>query len=481
MSFYKNEIFADKVFYHIYPLGLSNAPRNNDFSQPAGNAFEVLESDLDRIRNLGVNALYMGPLFESTKHGYDTIDYYYVDRRLGNNEKFRHFCDAAHQKGFAIVLDAVFNHTGRDFFAFRDLIQNGKNSQYKDWFLNINFDRQSCYGDCFDYDGWAGCKDLVKLNLQNADVQNHIFGAVKFWMDEFKIDGLRLDAADVMDKGFLDKLGAFCRENNPNFWLMGEVVHGDYNDWTRDGRIDSVTNYQIYNSLWASVNELNFFDLSFNLNREFSSEKGLYRYAPLYTFLDNHDVNRLGSVLKNPQKQLYMVYGLMFSIPGIPSIYYGSEYGLKGVRNNEGDYQLRPSLPPFNPVPDYAKPDFDSAFLPVAIGSFAKVRDSSLALQKGDYQEVFVSNKQFVFARNYVGDSGEKESVLVVCNCDSEAATVSLSGDLLAQKVYSLNGKADGFKCFDLLSGKEQEGNVLNGIKISSYDVKFYKVLRYEM
>lgn len=475
MSFYKNEIFADKFFYHIYPLGLSNAPRNNNFSQPAGNVFEVLESDLDRIKNLGVNALYIGPLFESTKHGYDTIDYYYVDRRLGNNEKFKNFCKIAHEKGFSIVLDAVFNHTGRDFFAFRDLIQNGKNSQYKDWFMNINFDRKSFFGDNFDYDGWAGCMDLVKLNLKNTDVQNHIFGAVNFWLEEFNIDGLRLDAADVMDKAFLDKLGSFCKSKKADFWLMGEVVHGDYNDWTRAGRIDSVTNYQIYNSLWASVNEHNFFDLSYNLNREFSSEKGLYRYAPLYTFLDNHDVNRLGSVLKNPQRQLYMIYGLMFAIPGIPSVYYGSEFGLKGVRNNEGDYQLRPSLPPFNPVPDFARPDFDSRFLPEAIRCFAQVRKASKALQIGDYKEVFVSNKQFVFARNYVSLNGEKESVLIFCNCDSVDAEFALNDDLLRQNVYSLNGNTNELHCVDLLSGKEVNGNNIKYLKISPFDIKMYK------
>lgn len=467
MNFYTNEKLADKIFYHIYPLGLSNAPKNNDFCQPAGDAFEVLAGDLDRIKDLGCNALYIGPIFESSKHGYDTIDYYYVDRRLGNNQKFKKFCEVAHQKGFAIVLDAVLNHTGRDFFAFKDIIQNGRNSIYKDWYVNLNFERRSCYGDCFDYNGWAGCMDLVKLNLRNSDVQNHLFGAVKFWMEEFGIDGLRLDAANEMDKEFLSKLGSFCREISPDFWLMGEVVHGDYNEWAVEGRIDSVTNYQIYNSLWASVNEQNFFDISYNLNREFGKEKGLYKYAPLYNFLDNHDVNRLCSVLKNPQRQLYMIYGLMFAIPGIPSIYYGSELGIKGKRDSNGnDYQLRPSLPPFNPIPEFAKPDFNADFLFGAIKTFAELRKKSLCLQKGNYIEEFVSNKQFVFSRNFESENGENQTVLVICNCDSSEVEIKLS------KI--LHHRGGIFR--DLLSGYELGNGELENYKCSAFDIKFLSI-----
>jgi glycosidase len=136
----------------------------------------------------------------------------------------------------------VFNHTGRHFFAFKNLQQNGWNSSYKDWYLNVDFSRKSCFGDNFDYEGWAGCKDLVKLNLKNEEVRNHIFAAIDFWIDSFKIDGLRLDAADVISKDFLDALNSHCKNKKSDFWLMGEVVHGDYNDWAKPGRLDSVTN-----------------------------------------------------------------------------------------------------------------------------------------------------------------------------------------------------------------------------------------------
>lgn len=438
MNFFEKQIFADKIFYHVYPLGLGNCPKENDFHQEAGNFFEIFSTDLERIKNLGCNAIYLGPIFESSRHGYDTLDYHYVDRRLGNNQKFKEFCKTAHEKGFSIVLDGVFNHTGREFFAFKDIQKNGRNSPYKDWYLNLNFDRQSNYGDCFDYDGWSGCKDLVKLNLLNGDVQNHIFSEVKFWIEEFEIDGIRLDAADVMDGIFFEKLGTFCRLLKDDFWLMGEVVHGDYNDWCNSRKIDSVTNYQIYSAIFSSVDKSNFYELAFNLNREFG-KNGLYKFAPLYNFLDNHDVNRVASEIKNPQKHLYMIYGLLFAIPGIPSIYYGSEYALKGKRGQWDDLELRPSLPPFSEIPDFAKNDFDYSFLASAIRSFSELRKTSSALKFGDYVDEYVSNKQFAFTRN----SGD-ETVLVICNNDFEPAEVRLNlnsekyEDMFSGKIYSV-------------------------------------------
>ncbi len=277
-----NGLFIEKTFYHIYPLGMADCPKRNDFNCPAGTVFETLTQDLDRLVNMEISALYIGPIFESTAHGYDTLDYFYVDRRLGNNEKFKSFTNECHKRGISVVLDAVFNHTGRDFFAFKDLIHHGANSEYKDWYLNVNFNSRSCFGDCFDYDGWAGCKDLVKLNVDNPKVRDYLFSAVDMWMSEFQIDGLRLDAADVLSKSFMDSLSSFCKSKNPNFWLMGEVVHGDYNQWVRPGRLDSVTNYQIYKSLWSALNDKNMHELAYNLNREFGvNNQGMgYGYNP---------------------------------------------------------------------------------------------------------------------------------------------------------------------------------------------------------
>jgi len=420
-----NTLFSDKFFYHIYPLGLCNCPKKNDFSSPAGNAFEKLTEDLDRLKNLGINALYIGPIFESSAHGYDTLDYFHVDRRLGNNEKFADFCKECHNRGIAVILDTVFNHTGREFFAFKDLQQNGWNSNYKDWYLKIDFSRKSNFGDCFDYEGWAGCKDLVKLNLENPEVKNHLFSAVDFWIDNFHIDGLRLDAADVMSKKFLKDLSNHCKNKKSDFWLMGEVVHGDYNDWINQGELDSVTNYQIYKSLWSAFNDKNLFELSYNLKREFG-DGGIYKSFLPYNFLDNHDVNRLGSTIKNT-KHLFLLYGLLFLIPGIPSIYYGSEFGIRGTRNNQGDFELRPSLPPFSQIPDFAKPFVNSEVLYETITKFAKIRQNQIALQKGDYKELSITNETLAFERTFFG-----EKIIVAINADEFERKIDIkqSGEL---------------------------------------------------
>lgn len=403
-------LFQDKFFYHIYPLGLFGCAARNNFSCPAGNGLSLLKQQVSAIKELGCNSVYIGPLFESTAHGYDTVDYFWVDRRLGNNQSFKELCQEFHNQGISVVVDAVFNHTGRDFFAFKDLIQNGINSQYKDWYLNLNFNRRSCFNDPFDYEGWAGCMDLVKLNVENPQVRDHIFSAVKFWIEEFGIDGLRLDAADVLSKNFLSELSSFCKGIKEDFWLMGEVVHGDYNQWVQEGRLDSVTNYQIYKNMWSALNEQNLYELSYNLNREFGNE-GMYKNKLLYNFADNHDVDRIASTLKD-QRHLYLIYGILFSIPGIPSVYYGSEKGILGKRDSFGDSMLRPCLPPFtDKIPDFAKPQCDSKALEENIKRFARIRSSSKALQLGSYRELAISNTTFAFEREYDG-----EKIIVAIN-----------------------------------------------------------------
>ncbi len=432
------QTIEQSIFYHIYPLGMTGCQPNNDFSCAAGSSFELLQNQLDAIKDLGCNALYIGPLFESTSHGYDTVDYYHVDRRLGNNQKFKTFCQVAKSKGFKIVLDAVFNHTGRDFFAFKDIQQNGWNSRYRDWYLNLHFDRKSVYGDNFDYDGWAGCKNLVKLNVDNYEVREHLFGAVKFWIEEFGIDGLRLDAADILTPSFMDALRNFCNSINPDFWLMGEVVHGDYNNWARPGRLDSVTNYEVYKGLWSSFNSQNFFEIAYSLNRQFGPS-GIYRYAPLYNFADNHDVDRVASILTN-KAWLFPLYGLLFTIPGIPSIYYGSEVAMTGKRNQNGDKELRKPWDArnktFEEMGELAKN------LRQSIQKFAAIRNSSEPLKKGTYTQLAVTNKQFAFMREFYG-----QKVIVAVNLEEKPSSINIQNlesalwhDLLDGGEYKSNG-----------------------------------------
>ena len=407
-----NTLFSDKFIYHIYPIGMCNAEKHNDFCSPKTDKLLKLKGELDRIRQLGVNAIYIGPLFESTSHGYDTVDYYYVDRRLGNNDDFVSFVDECHKKGITVIVDAVFNHTGRDFFAFKDIIQNGRNSKYADWYKNLNFSGHSTYGDCFSYEGWSGCMDLIKLDVDNAEVRKHIFGAVEHWIKDFHIDGLRLDAADVLSLDFLKALRSFTKSIKPDFWLMGEVVHGDYNLWVNNSCLDAVTNYQIYKGLWSSFNDGNMFETAYNLNDQFG-QNGKYRQMCLYNFLDNHDVNRLASTVKD-NAYLFELYGLLFTIPGIPSVYYSSEYGIRGKRGNSSDYELRTAVKPFKDgadYEDYARPVINPQDLADVIKRFSAIRNTSTALQKGDYSQLFVSNTAFAFKRTFYG-----EEVIVIIN-----------------------------------------------------------------
>jgi glycosidase len=194
---------CSSVFYHIYPLGFCGAPARNDFHSPLAPRLEKVAEWLPHLKRLGINALYLGPLFESTAHGYDTADYFTVDRRLGTNEMLAQLVETLHRHGIRVILDGVFHHVGRDFWAFREVQKHGPSSEYCRWFAGLSFDRPSPCGDPFTYEGWAGHYDLVKLNLAHPPVREHLFRAVEQWIREYKIDGLRLDAADKMDKQFL--------------------------------------------------------------------------------------------------------------------------------------------------------------------------------------------------------------------------------------------------------------------------------------
>ena len=194
----------ESVFYQIYPLGFCGAPFENDGVEV--NRIQKVIDWIPHIKKLGANAIYFSPVFESDTHGYNTRDYTKIDKRLGTNADFAKVCDALHKEGIRVVLDGVFNHVGRGFWAFQDVLQNRENSRYKDWFARIDFGGNSNYNDGLWYEGWEGNYDLVKLNLRNEEVVQHIFSAIKGWIEEFDIDGLRLDVAYCLDEDFARRL-----------------------------------------------------------------------------------------------------------------------------------------------------------------------------------------------------------------------------------------------------------------------------------
>ncbi len=395
----------NSVFYHIYPLGFCGAPPKNDLRSEPVNRLEKLYQWQDHLKAVKINALYLGPVFESTSHGYDTVDYYHVDRRLGTNETLKKIVSTLHDNGIRVILDGVFNHVGRDFWAFKDVQANGESSKYCGWFHGISFEKRSPYGDPFRYDGWKGHYNLVKLSLRNEDVIQHLFGAVKEWIEAYDIDGLRIDAADCIDTDFLKRLSSHTKNLKKDFWLMGEVVHGDYRKWVNPSMLDSVTNYECYKGLYSSHNDSNYFEIAYSLNRQFGKD-GMYCNLPLYSFVDNHDTNRIASQLKN-RAHLYPIYLLTFTMPGVPSIYYGSEWGIEGIKINGSDDGLRPSI-------DLDSMKANDQDLLNMVTRLSEIRHKSKALKFGSYEQLHVSHEQLVFWRG-----AGNESMIVATNSAS--------------------------------------------------------------
>ena len=420
----------NSIYYHIYPLGLCGAPAQNDFHSPPEERLKQIHAWFDHIQALGANAVYLGPVFESSSHGYDTADYYQVDRRLGTHETLACLSDALHARGMRLILDAVFNHVGRDFWAFRDVLQHGQDSAYRDWFHQLRFGECSPYGDPFSYQGWDGHFSLVKLNLLHPHVRQHLFDAAAQWIRSYNIDGLRLDAADCLEPDFMQALARVTLSIKPDFWLMGEVVHGDYRRWANPETLDSVTNYESFKGLYSSLNDHNYFEIAHTLKRQFG-EGGLYQDIPLYNFADNHDVNRVASLLNDPA-QLFPLYLLLFTMPGVPSIYYGSEWALTGEKHNGSDAALRPAL-----TLDEARTTAPQRDLPAAIARLARLRASSPALYRGNYRELYVSPDQFAFLR----ETGE-ERIIIALNASAEPARIELpAGTAAGTLCDTLNGE----------------------------------------
>ncbi|MCH5342878.1 MAG: cyclomaltodextrinase [Acetatifactor sp.] len=391
----------ESVFYQIYPLGFCGAPYAND--GVLEHRILKVKEWIPHMKKLGINAIYFSPVFESDTHGYNTRDYRKIDVRLGTNEDFKEVCDALHENGIKVVLDGVFNHVGRGFGPFQDVIQNRERSPYLSWFYRIDLGGNSNYNDGLWYEGWEGNFDLVKLNLNNEDVVQYLLQSVKQWVEEFDIDGLRLDVAYCLDENFVRRLRSFTQGLKPDFYLLGEMLHGDYNRLVNDAMLHSATNYECYKGLYSSFNSMNMFEINHSLLRQFGPENWtLYRGKHMLSFVDNHDVTRVASILSN-EKHLPLIYALEYGMPGIPCVYYGSEWGAK-ARKEEGDPALRACFeePEWNELCDW-------------ISRLSEAKKNSEALNYGSFRSVVLTNKQCIFERK-----SEHERVMVAINADGE-------------------------------------------------------------
>ena len=408
-----NEKWYDEgVFYHIYPLGMTGAPKTNEGNEVV-HRFDDIEKWIPHLSDLGITAIYIGPLFESTSHGYDTKDYRKVDKRLGDNKDFAHFVKVAHKRNIKVVVDGVFNHTGREFFAFQDILKNRQNSQYCSWYKGVSFDWSSPYNDGVGYEAWRNCYELVNLNPWEPAVREYLLDTIDYWIDEFEIDGIRLDCADCLADFFVEEMRARTDAKKKDFWLMGEVIHGDYGSYISDKKLHSVTDYQLHKGLYSGHNDHNYFEIAHTVRYLFGSG-GQCEGTHLYSFVDNHDVDRLASKI-NISGHMKPIYTLLYTLPGIPSIYYGSEWGIEGKKEGANDDGMRPCLD----IEHMLKPENQPApWLTDWIKVLGKVHALNAAcLAYGVYDELVLTNRQFAYGRWI-----DEEGVITAVNNDEQPA-----------------------------------------------------------
>lgn len=421
--------YDEAIFYHIYPLGLTGAPKENSY-EISEHRLNKLIPWISHMKALGINALYIGPLFESVGHGYETTDYKKLDSRLGDNDDLKNFVDECHNQGIKVIFDGVFNHTGRDFFAFQDIKKNRENSPYKDWYCNVNFWGNNEYNDGFSYDNWGGYNLLVKLNQHNPAVRDYICDVIRFWVKEFDVDGIRLDAADVLDFEYMRTLRRVANEVKPDFWLMGEVIHGEYSRWVNQQTLHSVTNYHLHKALYSGHNDHNYFEIAHTVKRLYDMSGQNYNEFKLYNFVDNHDVERIYTKLRD-KAHFAPVHILLYTLPGIPSIYYGSEFGIEGRKERYSDDSLRPALN----LEDFADA-IETNPCTSLIAKLGATKQSCKALSYGDYRELLLQNRQYAFSRNCDG-----ESIIVTVNCDTSDYVMTVPAGNAAEYIGALSGE----------------------------------------
>ena len=427
--------FEPSFVYQVYPLGLCGAPHENDGAVVHRLRKLVDDGWVAHMKRLGATCLLLNPVFESISHGYDTTDYTKVDCRLGDNDDLTDLVAACHEQGIKVLLDGVFNHVGRDFWAFKDVQERRWDSPYAGWF-EIDWNGNNEWNDGFSYSTWQGVPYLIKLNHNCFELNDYLVDVIRGWEREFDIDGLRLDVAYCLDRGFLGYLRRIADElsdkRGEKFLLLGETMFGDYNQWMGDDLCDTVTNYECYKGLWSSMNSANMHEVAYALERQSGSHPwDLYTGKHLLDFVDNHDVPRIATQLTD-KNQLKPLYGLLFGMAGVPCVYYGSEWGIEGEQKF-GDHELRPAFdaPEWNELTDW-------------IADLSKARAQSKAIVWGSYEQLQVTPQQLVFQRCY-----EDERVIVAVNASAEPAVVHFDAgcgrgkDLISGEDHDFGGGSE--------------------------------------
>ena len=421
--------------YHVYPIGFFNAPETLSESSRANNLILHIRNYYDYLKDLGVNLIQFGPLFKSASHGYNTIDYFSLDPRLGTNNDFKTIVAELHSRDIKVIVDGVFNHVGRDFFAFQDVLKNGEHSSYKSWFY-LDFTRKSKMNDPFNYKDWEGFASLVKLNVENSDVKKYLFNAIAYWMKEVKIDGWRLDVSYLLPQQFLKELRITCKNINPECLLVGEMIHGEYTRWVGRDLLDSGTSYQIQKSTWSAIESKNMHELKNVLDMNFNSEHGRIKDLYLMNFLGNHDTDRIASVLN--KEDLLPAFLLLFTLNGYPKIYYGDEYGMTGKKTKHSDHEVR------RPMLSLTEINNQNIDVLNNIKRFAQLRKSNDCLKYGKMISFYADPECFAFVR-YT----ENEFLIIIVSIykDTISKTIPVNNLNINQKeFYDILNNEDGFK-----------------------------------
>ena len=441
----------DAIFYHIFPDRFANGDTSNDppnlqkwGSPPSISGFQggdlrgILQH-LDYLLDLGVNALYLNPIFmASTNHRYNTSDYFQIDPRLGTLSDFHALVDSIHNNDMRIVLDGVFNHCGRGFFAFTDVLENNERSAYKDWFYIKQFplDAYNGDGEATNYLGWWNHKSLPKLNTGNPKVREYIFRVARYWIEQ-GADGWRLDVPnEIDDDGFWEEFRAVVKSANRDAYLAGEIW--DVNPrWANNSHFDGLLNYPVRDALAAFLqgreNALQFGERIENLIRSYPRENLYSMYVPL----DSHDTERFLTLLGSDKKKLKLAYLFQMAFPGAPAIYYGDEIGIEGGK----DPDSRRAFP-------WRESNWDQD-LRQWVRQLISLRKKNPALRRGEYVRLLAEDGIYAFGRT-LGD----QNILVALNAsEKEHRTVVSCASLGWENGRVLRSLTDGQK-LKVISGK---------------------------
>jgi len=432
------------ILYHIFPLGALGAEIRNpwvsdDTSRPPLHRIRDLVRWIPHLQQMGVNTLLLGPIWNSESHGYDTVELGQPDPRLGSREDYKWTFSQFKKNGFRLVLDAVFNHVGRHFPKFQSILQLKQQSPWKHWFSGLDFKPGSPYGDDVFYDTWDGHWKLVKLRLDQSEVRQYLLDQVGQWIAEYEIDGLRLDAADTIDPAFWPLLRSHTSTIKPDFWLFGEQVFGDYRNIAGPQSLHGTTNYECYKGFWSSANETNMHEVAHSLKRQYQ-DPGIYNDLVLVNFLDNHDVDRIASKMRVPSR-LYPLHILLLTLPGVPALYYGSEFGLLGTKEKTSDWPLRPHLDPAGMHLQGTQPN-----LPQEIQRLTTLRYNFPALTQGSYREIGVGPDWLVFERT-LHDQTVVVAISISPNPQSQTIALPKNGcwkDVLNGDTFEAESSQDG-------------------------------------